>query len=111
MIIYFIRPITNSAPPTINQPIISEKAVACENHANALATDYEIQEMQTGNGGTSDTIMTLANCRYYFFNPKAEIDPQLTEQNKTSCDLLRKEFHEQALKLQRHTKEICLSFE
>jgi hypothetical protein len=89
-----------------------EVSIGCINHANKLATDYELQAMRTGNTIVSEGVIALNNCHYYFFNPAAKTDTSelLTKENKEHCDALRPEFHVSAIQLRQQALNICLSF-
>jgi pectin methylesterase-like acyl-CoA thioesterase len=89
-----------------------EVSIGCINHANAIATDYELQAMRTGLSGKSEVVVMMQNCRYHFFNPEAKTDTSglLTKENKVNCDALRPEFHAAAIQLRQQALDICLSF-
>lgn len=86
-----------------------DASTGCMNHANAIATDAELQMMRTGYGGQTDVIMTMHNCRYYFFNPEAKTNPQgLTKDDIQACEGLRPQFHEAASQLKQQALSVCL---
>jgi len=89
-----------------------EVSIGCINHANAIATDYELQAMRTGLSGKSEVVVMMQNCRYHFFNPEAKTDTSglLTKENKANCDALRPEFHAAAIQLRQQALDICSSF-
>lgn len=102
----------NAQSPTEVRSEVDPVKTACINHANTLATDYELQAMRTGNTSLSETVITMENCRYHFFNPAAKTDTSalLTKENKEHCDALRPEFHSSALQLRQQALDICLSY-
>lgn len=88
----------------------SQASSGCMNHANALATDAELQMMRTGNDGPSKVTLTMNNCRYYYFNPEAKTNPQgLTKDDIKACEALRAKFHAAAMQLKEQALAACLS--
>jgi hypothetical protein len=86
-----------------------EVSIGCINHANAIATDIELQMMRTGNGGVADVIINANSCRYYFFNPDAKTDKSFSQEKIKACEDLRPQFHADALQLRQQALSICLS--
>lgn len=86
-----------------------EVSIGCINHANAIATDFELQMMKTGYGGVSEVIIIANNCRYYFFNPDAKNSKGMRKEEIKACDDLRPEFHAAAVQLKQQALSICLS--
>lgn len=86
-----------------------EVSIGCINHANAIATDAELQMMRTGYSAESEVTINAHNCRYYFFNPDAKKDKGLQKTEIEICEGLRPEFHAAALQLKQQALSICLS--
>lgn len=88
-----------------------EVSTSCINHANAIATDAELEMMRTGYAEVSERLLNIEKCGYYFFNPDAKTDTSeyLAKENKDQCEAYRLKFHEAALQLKQQALSICLS--
>ena len=87
-----------------------EVSIGCINHANAISTDAELGMMRTGYANVSESLLTMDNCRYYYFNPDAKTDTSelLTTKNKEQCEIYRARFHAAAVQLKQEALSICL---